>query len=727
MFIKTLKETAERTKKEFEVVQGSLKLANEAYAAAVQKYGKNSAEAQVAADKLNKVGEAYQAALRTAADAHNRLQEVEAMRSSKATGALDVFIMALEQAANNTRNHYEKMKAELVKAGDAYTDAVKQWGEDSDEAKKAAADLETARSRYEAALNSAALASSKFADAQAKQKAAAAPTAPTAPTPTTTAPSADGGGAVAYLKNMAAVVSDAIKNGIGGSLEYLKGITSTVGQAVRSNLGTAFEKTAVTLAPVARVATGLGTAFAGVTTAGLNATTTLTTFGKSLSDAGANALRQPMQVLDTAISAVQTNVVRFVSNANPAAVQLFTMAIDDLQAVIGQALLPVLKIATDVFRSVGSMIYGLNGEGKKLIAAVAAGTIGLIAFGAAMVLIQTITTGGIMPIIGALTGVLGGFFAVFQGGAIKSAIDRVMKILGGVMEQVGAAIDRLAPAMEPVFSILEEIGGLAAAGVAAIAQVWANVAPVFVQLMGVGKKLFDAVRPLIDLGLEMYVGAMTGVINGLAMALEFLMPFIEAVIKGIKMVADMIAFVVRSIGELLGLGIGFGTELQAPKSALQKNEGTSVKSASFSDPTADLKKAITSAMSIGLGAQPPEQKTADGVTKIVGQLSPLQGLVNTVKDWLGKIGGYLDGIWGTVKSVWDFIKDIPQKIADAIRSLIPGVSKGGPGLVTQGIGAGVSAVAGESAGNTAKNAFDRVIRNLPSVSGIGVLRMTGII
>lgn len=660
LFIQALKETAERTKKEYETIQASLKLANEAYTEAVRKYGKQSAEAQVAAEKLTKVGETYQAALRAAADAHNKLQEIEARKAAEEAG---------------------KTKEQIDNAPTTSTSAP--------------------------------------------VPPAPTPTpAPTGGSPSAATPAAGGGGAVAYLKNMAAVVSDAIKNGIGGSLEYLKGITSTVGQAVRSNLGTAFEKTAVTLAPVTRVATGIGAAFVGVTTAGLKATNTLTTFGKSLSDAGANALRQPMQVLDTAISAVQTNVVRFVSKANPAAVQLFTMAIDDLQAVIGQALLPVLKIATDVFRSVGSMIYGLNGEGKKLIAAVAAGTIGLIAFGAAMVLIQTITTGGIMPIIGALTGVLGGFFAVFQGGAIKSAIDRVMKILGGVMEQVGAAIDRLAPAMEPVFSILEEIGGLAAAGVAAIAQVWANVAPVFVQLVGVGKKLFDAVRPLIDLGLEMYVGAMTGVINGLAMALEFLMPFIEAVIKGIKMVADMIAWVVRSIGELLGLGIGFGTELQAPKSALQKNEGTSVKSASFSDPTADLKKAITSAMSIGLGAQPPEQKTADGVTKIANQLSPLQQFTGMIRDWFGKIGTYIEGIMNTLDPIWKFVNELKTKLMSVLDYVLKWFGGGNQEPRGSKVGGVVNQIAGGGdAGNFAEKAYDRVTGSLSmptSVVGIGV-------
>src|SRR5262249_18960313 len=94
---------------------------------------------------------------------------------------------------------------------------------------------------------------------------------------------------------------------------------------------------------------GLGEA---VKATGGFATSALTSL-RRMAEGGADLLRRPLAGLDVAIGAINANITRFVALANPGAVIQFQRAVNDLYAVIGQAMLPALQAMTRFLRDIG--------------------------------------------------------------------------------------------------------------------------------------------------------------------------------------------------------------------------------------------------------------------------------------------------------------------------------------------------------------------------------------
>src|SRR6185312_14682149 len=133
-------------------------------------------------------------------------------------------------------------------------------------------------------------------------------------------------------------------------------------------------------------------------------------------------------VLEKSIGAVGSQIGKFVQLANPAVFQLFDRAIKDLYASIGRVLVPILEKATQVFRSIGTAIFSMTGDGNRAVQLFGVLSVGLVAlgaiiaalgvkavitavgmtvFGAAMAVIEAIATGGIGPILSAIGASLG--------------------------------------------------------------------------------------------------------------------------------------------------------------------------------------------------------------------------------------------------------------------------------------------------------------------------------
>ena len=184
----------------------------------------------------------------------------------------------------------------------------------------------------------------------------------------------------------------------------------------------------------------------------------------ALSD-GLRAVGQVGQAVLGTVSALtgamQANVAAYTALYNPAATKLFELAVRDLNASIGQALLPVLKIGTAAIRSLADGIAGMSPVAKQLLAALVAAGVGA-AVTAAMVTGLSVAfataTGGISVAVGAIVAGAVAFAAV------AATIDRVKGAFQGfankavaVIDLIGGGAARVATLFAPLLGVLSDL------------------------------------------------------------------------------------------------------------------------------------------------------------------------------------------------------------------------------------------------------------------------------
>lgn len=162
-----------------------------------------------------------------------------------------------------------------------------------------------------------------------------------------------------------------------------------------------------------------------------------------------------------ALTSFGSSLSTFVEKANPVAVMRFGQAVDDMQAVIGRALTPVLERVTIMVRGMGDAFVSLSDPAQKFIAAMTGGAgLGAVlaaAAGAAKLLLASL---GPIPIIvglvgGAIAGVAG---TMASGKQVSEAFGRVMKVVGTIIESLAAVVLPLvAAALDVVVPLLDAL------------------------------------------------------------------------------------------------------------------------------------------------------------------------------------------------------------------------------------------------------------------------------
>jgi len=391
---------------------------------------------------------------------------------------------------------------------------------------------------------------------------------------------------------------------------------------------------------------------------------------RRMAEGGAALLRRPLAGLDTAIGAINANITRFVALANPGAVIQFQRAVNDLYAVIGQAMLPALQAMTRFLRDIGSAIYGTTAQGKQLIAALAAGTVGMIAFGAAMAAFEAIATGGVMPIIGALIGAFGGMAAVT--GMLDPLMKELAPVLSGLMDQLGGVL-------EVVVGIVQ--GLLPKAG-----EWLKNVAGFLVYLGNALERMSPAIEAFVDVILEigkawqpvgeLLLGIIIEAVVALAQAFKAVSPYL---IEFIRIMAGIVKQVVEWIRQLLamfGIVIPEFTKM-APKGAVKPTAGAAVERVQTTDIESVLRSARERAFQIGGAAGPPEQ-TAKNTSQIVTEIQDFKrwaadDFSKGLSQWITKILPEL--MLAMLERVIGEILNLPEEIAKRIRRGVQAVGE----------------------------------------------------
>ena len=366
---------------------------------------------------------------------------------------------------------------------------------------------------------------------------------------------------------------------------------------------------------------------------------------------GASILRGPMQSLDTAVSAVSANVGRFVQMANPASFNRFHMAVNDMYATIGHALVPVMDQATAIFRSIGDTLAGLDGSGTRLIQAAMGGTAALIAFAGAMVVVETVATGGLAPLIellagGLLAGIAG---AVTATGGLTKYMDGFTAVLGGTMNALGTVITAMEPVGDAVMGVFGDIAKLFAGYIQQVAGAVAPAAEIFGAVVEVFREIYEAVRPVIEGMLQVQFGIIRSTLELLKIKFMEAAPYLVVFVRGIGAVVSALAEGTKQLLALVGIDLGDFN----PKTSGKKS---SVGAAATQASTSGIEEVLTRARQAAYGAG------------IGGPASPAE-----------RSAGHLESISKKADKIIDSIKNLPSQIGIAIASVLPD-----PGKVVRG-------------------------------------------
>lgn len=167
---------------------------------------------------------------------------------------------------------------------------------------------------------------------------------------------------------------------------------------------------------------------------------------KKIGEGMATALTRVTSSITGAMNALTgfgSQLSQFVGKANPVAVMQFTMAVDNLQAVIGRALTPVLERVTFMVQKLGDAFVSLSPNAQGLIGSLAAGG-GLAAvFGAVRIAVMGLMAalGPVPIIVGTLVSALGGLVSTTASGKqFAAALDGVLRAVGTVFEALATVV-----------------------------------------------------------------------------------------------------------------------------------------------------------------------------------------------------------------------------------------------------------------------------------------------
>lgn len=199
------------------------------------------------------------------------------------------------------------------------------------------------------------------------------------------------------------------------------------------------------------------------------------------------------RVMDAGLSGLQRHVARFVELTNPAALIQFNLAVRDMQAVIGQMMVPILNHAKQVIRAFADQLVNLSPFAKAGIAAFGALAVSLTVAAAASMVLSTVLnlfTGGLGGLIPKLIGVVAAFLLMGEGG---KALQGFMTAFGQVMEAVGTVITA---ALKPILSIVTTLMPVIMGAVKAVVGIIAMALTPVIAVVQVFAEVFKALEPV---------------------------------------------------------------------------------------------------------------------------------------------------------------------------------------------------------------------------------------
>lgn len=422
---------------------------------------------------------------------------------------------------------------------------------------------------------------------------------------------------------------------------------------------------------------------------GQNLPTAITPLAKALGSLSAVAVTtsgslthlagQPFQSLHRAIGAIQSQIVSLVQHANPAAVIRFKFAVEDLQAVLGRMLLPVLNNVTLVIQKLADYLHSASGPAKGLAAVMvtvgvvaAAVTGGFVGMTGALIVLKIamdIFTGGITAIAGLIGAALG---AATAGGI--GAIG--MGLVVTPFEQLKGLIDQIGPPLLKIFemvgsAVMSFAGGALPGMINAIQTVVAGISSV-VNAMGGAGNVFEIIG--------LVVGSF---VQYLATGFQIVASMASILINTFKLLAGIIFDNVNIVGTLTGglermmvwlkaisILIGGVTEEETKtpgKAPPAVRQATSQSIQSF------ITKAYVSAFQVGGGEDKTVKYQNESLVKLEQIRAEAEKTANSIREFLTKAKdaaeapasfaeGAIRGGTGPIQAGWQAVREMHSRV-----------------------------------------------------------------
>lgn len=305
------------------------------------------------------------------------------------------------------------------------------------------------------------------------------------------------------------------------------------------------------------------------------------------------ALKEGMKNLGAVADAAASGLARvtgamqqfagsYVALFNPAVMVGFKLAVDDMNASIGEALVPVMRVFTQLTRGVADVIARSTQPTRNLIAAMAAVAVGAVVVAAGMALISAAmatATAGISAIVGGL--VAGAVTLAAVSGPMdkaKQIFDKFGALASKAMDAVGAAFAKVAAAGEPLIKVFLDLGetllerlpdtlgnviGIAEDLLKQIVPIVETILPPFMALAAalsdfsimVVQVLVVALRPVYA-ALQTLGALLAPVLTGLAVAFEVVAVAGRTLAAVFDAVYDAIAAPMKALGDLFTQEVG---------------------------------------------------------------------------------------------------------------------------------------------------------------------------
>lgn len=309
--------------------------------------------------------------------------------------------------------------------------------------------------------------------------------------------------------------------------------------------------------------------------------------------------------LDALTSAISASVGRFVQLYNPAAVIRFELALKDLHAVVGRALLPVMEKFTVVLRTIGDAVAGLSPAGNKMIAVLAAVGVGLAAATAATGVFFATMSGAIVGLT-VLAGALGTATAIATAG-----ISLIFGAVAGLITAFAtgaAAFGFVGSEFSALKATFQQLAQIATAAFEAISRR-------FDALMEALRPLRDALGELALAQFEEFTTAVIVMMDALALSVELLRPQIMLATMLIQNMTTTIRALTTAVRYFLGIETG-----GKPGSS----EGMAIRNVRFGSPDDLWREAMKASFSLGAPKEDYAQISATHLLTIVQILDRLE-------------------------------------------------------------------------------------------------------
>lgn len=310
--------------------------------------------------------------------------------------------------------------------------------------------------------------------------------------------------------------------------------------------------------PLAAVAGIVGDLITSAATTWVNASTILTQSFKTITE-GMNLVKgvsdSAFGSMQRLVGAINSSVAAYTQLFNPAATRILEMAVRDLNASIGEALMPVLRIATAAIRSIADVIASMSPQARALVAGLVLATVSAVAMTAAVGVLSAVmntATAGIPALLGAIAGGLSSLVVVAKPlDQLQKVFSKVGEIFEKVFDTVGESFAKITESFTPLVELVvklmamgaDQLPGLIGPLIDSFGQLIKSVIPAMESILPAIMAVGAVIENINILVIRLVIAALAPLLEIIG---ELLKP-IAMVVEGLALVGYVITVFVRTV------------------------------------------------------------------------------------------------------------------------------------------------------------------------------------